>query len=158
LTPATDHRRFQATEFLAKVESRGGTEMAQPLDAALRELTRDRGERDRILVLVTDGQVGNEDQILRNLGKRLHAVRVFALGIDAAVNAGFRKGLGDPGGGSQELVEWEARLEGVMDGLHRRIGSPVLTNLRLEPFGLEVLPGSVTPARLPDLFEGRPVV
>src|SRR5262249_25047503 len=27
-----------------------------------------------------------------------------------------------------------------------------------EPFGLEVLPGSVTPARLPDLFEGRPVV
>jgi hypothetical protein len=45
-----------------------------------------------------------------------------------------------------------------MDGLHRRIGSPVLTNLRLEPFGLEVLPGSVTPARLPDLFEGRPVV
>jgi Ca-activated chloride channel family protein len=158
LTPATDHRRFQATEFLAKVESRGGTEMARPLDDALRELTRDTAERDRILVLVTDGQVGNEDQILRNLGKRLHAVRVFALGIDTAVNAAFLKRLADLGGGSHELVESEARLDEVMDGLHRRIGSPVLTNLRLEPFGLEVLPGSVTPARLPDLFEGRPVV
>ncbi len=158
LVAATDRRRYQAAEFLAKIESRGGTEMAQPLDAAVRELTRESGDRDRILVLVTDGQVGNEDQILKNLGKRLRGVRVFTLGIDTAVNAAFLKRLADLGGGASDLVESEARLDEVMDGLHRRIGAPVLTNLRIEPFKLEVMPGSVTPARLPDLFAGVPVM
>src|SRR2546422_7760728 len=33
--------------------------------------------RERILVLITDGQVGNEDQILRLLGKRLGGLRIF---------------------------------------------------------------------------------
>jgi Ca-activated chloride channel family protein len=158
LPPATDHRRFLAAEYLAKVEARGGTEMAQPLDAAVRELTRDTGDRDRVLVLVTDGQVGNEDQILRNLGKRLRNVRVFALGVDTAVNAAFLRRLADLGGGVSELVESEERLDEVMDGLHRRIETPVLAGLQLEPGGLEVMPGSVTPARLPDLFAGAPVI
>ncbi len=158
LMPATDRHRFQAAEYLAKVDARNGTEMAHPLDAAVRELSRETGDRDRILVLVTDGQVGNEDQILRNLGKRLRGIRVFTLGIDTAVNAAFLKRLADLGGGASELVESEARLEEVMDTLHRSIGTPVLTNLRLEPAGLEVMPGSVTPVRLPDLFAGAPVL
>jgi hypothetical protein len=45
-----------------------------------------------------------------------------------------------------------------MDLIHRRIASPVLTELRLEGVRMEVVPGSVVPARLPDLFEGSPVV
>src|SRR5207245_1352404 len=71
LAAASDRNRFRAVEFLAKVEARGGTEMAQPLDLAVQQLTAAEearpGEprRDRILVLITDGQVGNEDQILR---------------------------------------------------------------------------------------------
>src|SRR5262249_43715309 len=60
LVPATDRHRFRAVEYLAAVEARGGTEMAQPLGQAAATLA-DAG-RDRVLVLVTDGQVGNEDQ------------------------------------------------------------------------------------------------
>jgi hypothetical protein len=45
-----------------------------------------------------------------------------------------------------------------MDQVHRRIGTPVLTGLRLEPTGLSVVPGSLVPERLPDLFTGMPVV
>ena len=45
--------------------------------------------RDRVLVLVTDGQVGNEDQILDTVGRSLAGVRVHVVGIDQAVNAGF---------------------------------------------------------------------
>ena len=33
LVAATDRQRFQAVEFLNRIEARGGTEMAQPLDA-----------------------------------------------------------------------------------------------------------------------------
>ncbi len=69
LVAASDRNRFRALEYLAKMEARGGTEMAEPLRQAvalLRGGERD-GRRDAILVLVTDGQVGNEDQILQTL-------------------------------------------------------------------------------------------
>jgi Ca-activated chloride channel homolog len=157
LVTASDRYRSRAVDFLAKIEARGGTEMAQPLDCAVTELARENQERDRILVLVTDGQVGNEDQILRNLGKRIKQIRIFTLGIDTAVNAAFLRRLADLGGGACELVESQNRLEEVMDQVHRRIGTPVLTGLHLEPAGLRFEPDSVVPGRMPDLFTGSPL-
>ncbi|HEV3260852.1 MAG TPA: VWA domain-containing protein, partial [Gemmataceae bacterium] len=157
LTAATDRSRFRAVEFLAKIEARGGTEMAKPLDIAVRELAGTEPGRDRVLVLVTDGQVGQEDQILRTLGARIHDVRVFTLGIDQAVNEGFLRRLAALGGGSCEVVESEDRLDEVMDKVHRRIGTPVFTGLRLEADGLGIDPDSLVPARMPDLFAGAPL-
>jgi len=136
--------------------------MAAPLSRALDLLSGPAaGEpagRDLALVLVTDGQVGNEDQILRLLAPRLGGVRVYAVGIDTAVNEGFLKRLAGLGGGAFELVESEDRLDEVMGRVHRRIGTPVLTDLELEPAGLVVDRGSLAPRRLPDLFAGSPLV
>jgi Ca-activated chloride channel family protein len=165
LRAAGDHARFSAVEFLSRLEARGGTEMAAPLARALDLLTGPAaadsagpGPRDRALVLVTDGQVGNEDQILRLLGPRLGGVRVYTVGVDTAVNEGFLKRLAGLGGGACELVESEDRLDAVMDRVHRRIGAPVLTDLELEPAGLDLDPGSLAPRRLPALFAGSPLV
>lgn len=160
LAPASNRHRFRAVEFLARVEARGGTEMAQPLQKALDLLSREARATggERVLVLVTDGQIGNEDQILRQLAPRAKGVRIFTLGIDQAVNAGFLKRLADLGGGLCELVESEDRLDEVMDNVHRRIGAPVMTQFKLEPAGLAFVSGSVSPARFPDLFAGVPVV
>src|SRR5262249_48957399 len=71
LAPATSKHRFEAAEFLQKTEARGGTEMAKPLELAVKALMKGERDRDRTLVLVTDGQVGNEDQILRHLAIHL---------------------------------------------------------------------------------------
>jgi Ca-activated chloride channel family protein len=156
LVAATDRHRFRAVEHLAGVSARGGTELLAPLREAL-SLLADDG-RDRMLVLVTDGQVGNEDQILRETGPALAQVRVHTVGVDQAVNAGFLARLAAPGGGRCELVESEDQLDEAMGRIHRRIGAPLVTGLRLEPETLTVLPGTVTPARLPDLFPGVPLV
>ena len=164
LLAATDHARFQAVEYLSRLEARGGTELAAPLGQALDELAAagasraEDGPRDLALVLVTDGQVGNEDQVLRLLGPRLGGVRVYTVGVDSAVNEGFLKRLAGLGGGACELVESEDRLDEVMDRVHRRIGAPVVTGLELEAAGLDVEPGTLAPARLPDLFAGSPLV
>jgi Ca-activated chloride channel family protein len=165
LRAAGDHARFSAVEFLSRLEARGGTEMAAPLARALDLLTGPAaadpagpGPRDRALVLVTDGQVGNEDQILRLLAPHLGGVRVYTVGVDTAVNEGFLKRLAGLGGGACELVESEDRLDAVMDRVHRRIGAPVLTDLELEPAGLDLDPGSLAPRRLPALFAGSPLV
>ena len=158
LTQATDRRRFQATEFLAGVEDRGGTEMAEPLFQAVEQLNRGDAHRDRILVLITDGQVGNEDQILRHIGERSRGLRIFTLGIDQAVNAGFLRRLADLGGGASEVVESESRLDEVMDAVHRHIGTALLTGLELRGGGIDLSADTLVPGRLPDLFTGCPVL
>jgi Ca-activated chloride channel family protein len=156
LVAATDRDRFRAVEFLAGLEARGGTELAGPLATALDLLGEDPGGRDRVLVLVTDGQVGNEDQILARVAPRLPGVRVFTVGIDRAVNEGFLDRLA--GSGAFELVESEDRLDAAMDRIHRRLATPVVTGLAVEAAGLAIDQASIAPARLPDLFPGAPVI
>jgi Ca-activated chloride channel family protein len=162
LRPAADGARFQAVEFLSRLDARGGTEMATPLTQGLDVLAAAGGgdavPRDRVLVLVTDGQVGNEDQILQLLAPRLAGVRVYTVGVDTAVNEGFLKRLAGVGGGACELVESEDRLDAVMDRVHRRIGTPVVTDLELAAAGLDADLDSVAPRRLPALFAGAPLV
>jgi Ca-activated chloride channel family protein len=162
LCAATDRNRFKAVEFLAQVESRGGTEMSQPLVRAAALLGTSGLDRDRMIVLVTDGQVGNEDQVLRMLGGFIEGIRVFALGIDQAVNEGFLRRLTElgQGGGSCELVESEDRLDAVMGAIHRRICAPIVTDVRLElaSAGLQIVDGTLVPDRALCLFAGSPLL
>ena len=170
LAEATDRNRFRAIEHLARTDARGGTEMLQPLEQAIRLLTGATGiqgadgqtasvagDRDRVLILVTDGQVGNEDQILNRIGLPLSVIRVHVIGIDRAVNAGFLSRLAGAGRGRCELVESEDRLDEAAASIHRRIGAPLVTALTLAANGLEIVPGTVAPSLLPDLFPGVPV-
>ena len=112
--------------------------------------------RPRDVVLVTDGQVGNEDEILARLAPRLGDVRVFTLGIDQAVNAAFLRRLASAGGGACELVESEDRLDEVMAKVHRRVATPVLVDLTISGDGLD--PSTLAPRRLPAVFAGAPLV
>ncbi|HWM75633.1 MAG TPA: VIT domain-containing protein, partial [Nocardioides sp.] len=156
LVEADDRNRFRAVEFLSGLDARGGTEMLSPLRRAA-DLLRESADRDRVLVLVTDGQIGNEDELLRELTPGLAGVRVHTVGIDRAVNEAFLQRLAGSSGRS-ELVESEDRLDDAMQHIHRRIGAPVVTGLRVSPAGLAVDANTMTPTPLPDLFEGAPVV
>ncbi len=163
LAPATDRARWAAVEWLARLEARGGTEMLDPVRAAATLLagagSPDEGEgagldesgRDRFLILVTDGQVGAEDQILAAVAALTGRTRIFTLGIDQAVNAGFLRRLAAAGAGRCELVESEGRLDEVMTSLHRRISPPVVTGLRVESAtaGCELTAGETAPAPRP---------
>src|SRR5580693_4068262 len=158
LAEATDRNRFRAVEWLARTDTRGGTEMLTPLEQALRLLTgaadAEADGRDRVLVLVTDGQIGNEDQILERIGTGLARIRVHVVGIDQAVNAGFLSRLAAAGRGRCELVESEDRLDEAAARIHRRIGAPLVTALALAGDGVAIVPGTVAPGLLPDVFAG----
>lgn len=162
LSEASDRNRYRAVEHLARLGARGGTEMLNPLERAATLLGGPGGGRgaggsggDRVLVLVTDGQVGNEDQILDRLGARLAGVRVHTVGIDRAVNAGFLGRLAALGAGRCELVESEDRLDEAMEHIHRRIGAPLVTGLSVKGDGLDVIPGTVGP--LGSIYPGVPL-
>ncbi len=153
LVEASDRNRYRAVEHLARVDARGGTELLEPLRQAVALLGGGEAGRERVVVLVTDGQVGNEDQILEQAGGALSAMRVHAVGIDRAVNAGFLGRLAGLGAGRCELVESEDRLDAAMEHIHRRIGAPLVTDLTLD--GLDVVPDTVT--HLGSIFPGVPL-
>ncbi len=151
LVSGTDRHRFRAVEHLAAIRARGGTEMFEPLREGLTLLADVTAERDPVLVLVTDGQVGNEDQILRDIAPLVNRTRVHAVGIDTAVNAGFLGRLAAAGAGRCELVESEDRLDEAMTHIQRRIGAPLVTDV-------VVSPESRLPRQPSALYPGVPLV
>jgi len=148
LVPATDRNRFQALEFLARAEARGGTETAPALRRAL-DLLKPAPDREAIVFLVTDGQVGNEDGLLRLAAG---PVRFQVLGIDEAVNDGLLKRLADATRGWFLAAESEDRLDAVLVKAARAFGSPVATGLEVP--GLDKLASSGSL----DLYPGTPLI
>lgn len=158
LVPADDRQRWQMLEWLSKIGDRGGTELGVAVEAALKLFGGQPGA-ERVLVLVTDGQVSGEDIVMRRFKSAAQGAlpRIFAVGIDRAVNAGFLKRLADLGRGDCELVESEERLDAAMDRIHRLICAPVLTQIQLEPLDADAIAADQAPLRVPDLFVDRPV-
>ncbi|MCS7478556.1 VIT domain-containing protein [Umezawaea endophytica] len=155
LVPATDRNRYRAVEHLAGVQARGGTELLAPIRDGLGLLGRSDDQRDRTLVLVTDGQVGNEDQILHDIAPLVGRTRVHAVGVDTAVNAGFLGRLAATGAGRCELVESEDRLDDAMEHIQRRIAAPVVTEVVLTADGVSFVDESARPTAI---YPGVPLV
>lgn len=158
LVEASDRNRYRAVEHFARVDAAGGKDLLAPLRHALELLCGTADARDAVVVLVTDGHVGNEDQILRGVADDLSAVRVHAVGIDQVANGGFLGRLAGMGGGSAEFVESEDRLDEAMESIHRRVQTPVAYALTLSAEGLATIDDTASPARLPDLYPGIPLV
>ena len=89
--------------------------------------------------------------MLKRLQAELGGTRVFAVGVDTAVNDGFLRRLAAIGGGTSTFVEPGARLEEALEAVGREIGAPLVTELRLSGDVADI-----APARVPDLFAGRP--
>jgi Ca-activated chloride channel family protein len=149
---AADEAGIAAGEkFLRSIDSRGGTEL-DPAFAETLDLIDRRAERDGrvpVVVIITDGQVGNESAVLKRLQGDGGDTRVFTLGIDTAVNGAFLKRLASLGGGTCTCVVPGEALEGALQAVGREIGTPLVVDLAIE--GAE----DAAPARLPDLFAGR---
>ncbi|MFM7248833.1 MAG: hypothetical protein ACKO5R_02945, partial [Planctomycetaceae bacterium] len=168
LERADDRRRFAIGRWLDGIEARGGTEMAGALARGLALLSRRRrranparGEeqapRDPILVLLTDGQIGDEEAILRRLGTSLGRTTLHVIGIDTAINEGLVTRLVDASGGSAECVESAERLEAVMDRIQDRLVAPLVTDVTVEGDGVGILADTL-PGSRPSLYPGVPLV
>lgn len=138
-------------KFLRTIDARGGTE----LDPAMKETLdlidgrKDAEGRVPVVVVLTDGQVGNESAVFQRLQRDGGDTRVFTVGIDTAVNAAFLKRLASLGGGTCACVVPGEALEDALRGIGREIGVPLVVDVKIE--GAEDL----APGRVPDLFAGR---
>ncbi|MBT9587868.1 VWA domain-containing protein [bacterium] len=142
---ASDRERYLALEQLGKVKDRGGTEILKAIQAGVQML---RGHQQPYLILITDGQVGNESEVLRWIQQNAAGIRIFTVGIDSAVNVSLLERIAQVSGGHFTLVNSEEQLDTEMLGLRRRINPPLLHQVSVQFPGAECSPAQV------DLFEG----
>ena len=115
----------------------GGTEILAPL----REIYASgppAGGGTRSLVIVTDGQVGNEDEILDLVREHRAGTRVFSVGIGYGPNEFFIRGIARRGRGAAEMVAPGERIEPRLLGLYRKMLSPGVEDLRIDGLALAV--------------------
>lgn len=146
-----------ALDFLTQVDASGGTEICSALGEALERFEKTDSDRVPVIVLLTDGQVGDESHVFKLLQKSDLGIRIFSLGIDTAVNYGFLKHLSELSGGVSYVVEPGSDLEDSMRKIASDIGEPVVTKLRIRGLNCKVEQSSIAPLMVPDLFSGRSV-
>lgn len=120
MCPADAFFKMKASEFLRKVEARGGTEVCAALQAAHAYFDRDNG-RDAHILLITDGAVGNDAYVMQ-LAQA--GVRISTVGIGYAAREGLLTRIADASGGLSSLIPNEADLDNSLVDLHRRLGRP----------------------------------
>ncbi|MDI1447937.1 VIT domain-containing protein [Polyangium sp. 6x1] len=142
--------------FLRSMTARGGTELEEALVRASK-LPTEKG-RTRLVVLLTDGAVGNEGRIFRRapeiLGKE---TRLYVLGVGPSVNRYLVERLARAGGGASDVLLPGEDVETVVPRFARRVrqAGPVLKNLRLS--WDDAMPVDVYPSPAPELFGGQTV-
>lgn len=140
--------------YLHSMQAGGGTEMLKGITAALR--APHDAERTRYVAFLTDGYIGNEVQILSEVHASLGDARIFSFGVGTAVNRFLLDGLAAEGRGAAAYLGLDASAEQVMAFYFDRVSHPALTDVAIDWHGVTV--SDVFPAKLPDLFVGRPVV
>lgn len=117
----------KAIEYINKLKPLGGTEILNPIKFALYEK-----EKDKIILLFTDGQVGNENEIIRFVEENINRSRIFPFGIDTNVNSSFIKQLAKAGNGKAELIQPNEKIDDKIIRTFARIQTPLLEELTID--------------------------
>lgn len=140
----------RAVRTIEELGTGGGTQLWPALQHVLSIVEKHSRNRQAAILLITDGQVGNEQEILSSL-QRNADVRVHTFGIDTAVNDAFLKRLARTHRGTCCLCSPNDDIVATVGRLGGRLRRPVLTELRIR--GDWVLAES----SLPDLHEAETV-
>jgi len=157
--PATKENLRKADQLLEGKRGGGGTEMMKAIRAALADT--DTQDHIRIVCFLTDGEVGNDLEIINEVQRHPKA-RVFSFGIGNSVNRFLLDKMAEQGRGEAEYVFLnrgdQKDTEAAADAARRfyeRVRSPLLTDISVDWNGLPV--EDVYPKRPPDLFSARPL-
>jgi Ca-activated chloride channel homolog len=142
----------QTLTRLGRLQASGGTEMRSAVERALRPLRRDA---QRQVVLVTDGYIGFEEEVVAEAVDRLpDEVRLHVAGVGSAPNRTLTAGLARAGRGMEIFAMDETSAEDAGQLLRNATARPILTGLTVTGSALR----EVAPARPRDVLAGQPAV
>jgi Ca-activated chloride channel family protein len=142
---------LEAEAFIDDLDADGGTNMAPALDMAL-NLPLQAGLL-RQVIFITDGSVGNEGELLLQIGQELRDSRLFTVSIGSAPNSWFMRKAAEIGRGNHTQIGQLNEVEESMSGLWSRIQNPAIKNICVD-WGMDA---DFYPEIVPDLYAGEPL-
>ena len=153
--PATQMNIEHALNFTQQVRGGGGTEMLKAIKLVLNEPVDP--ERVRIVVMLTDGYIGNEAEIIAEVDKRAgDQIRFWAIGIGSSPNHYLIDGVAKHGGGMAKVLALNTDPGPLVAEIADRIHRAQLAKIKIDWNGLSVY--ETYPRRIPELWAGRPVI
>jgi Ca-activated chloride channel family protein len=115
----------QADRWIQALEAAGGTELLAPLCEAVTQVP------NGVVVLLTDGQVGNEHEILTQALVRRQHTRVYAFGIGTNVSDTLLRDLAKRTGGAVEFIYPGERIDEKVVAQFARAVALRVTNVQV---------------------------
>jgi Ca-activated chloride channel homolog len=143
-----------AKRFVQRLRAEGGTEMLPALLHLMRK--PEIPGYLRHIVLLTDGDLGNEEAIFEALHHELGNARLYTVAIGSAPNFFLATKMAQYGRGSFTHIANISEIREQMGRLLETIESPVLTDVKIWFEGVEV--EDICPERIPDLFLRQPLL
>jgi Ca-activated chloride channel family protein len=152
--PADSEHINRATSFVGALQANGGTEMVPAMRAALFDKASD-ASYVRQVVFLTDGAIGNEQQLFETIDALRGRSRIFMVGIGSAPNTYLMTRAAELGRGTFTHISSVEQVEERMRGLFAKLENPAVTNLAVKFSEASV---DMTPAALPDVYRDEPLV
>ncbi len=143
----------EASSWLDGLPADGGTRLLPALTSTLEQ--PEDPDYHRMIVVLTDGMVKDEEAVLEVLTQKLGAGRLFVVGIGEDVKQDTIERLAEFGRGSAAFADDPASLEVALTELFGSVSAPMAWDLSVEFGGADAT--IVGSPRIPDLYAGRPV-
>ncbi len=151
---ATQENIQKGLAYLSGLNSTGGTKVIEGIKAAL-DFAHDEN-RLRFVCFLTDGYIGNDAQIIGEVHKRISNSRIFSFGVGSSPNRYLMNRMAKLGRGAVGYLSLHDDGAEVMDQFFNSISHPAMTDIKVDWGAMKVK--DHYPARIPDLFVGRPVI
>ena len=143
-----------ARRYVNGLNANGGTEMWSALTRALAEPRYESHLRQ--VIFITDGSVGNEEQLFQLIEKELGTTRLFTVGIGSAPNSWFMRKAAESGRGTFTMISALHEVNEKMDRLFRKLEQPQVTDIAIDWPGNAIVESY--PSTVPDLYAGEPIL
>ncbi|MGB8477114.1 MAG: marine proteobacterial sortase target protein [Candidatus Acidiferrum sp.] len=151
---ATPDNVAAARQYVQGLQAGGGTEMLPALLHLMQKPEIPGYVRN--IILLTDGDLGNEEEVFAALRRNLGAARLFTVAIGSAPNFFLATKMAQFGRGTFTHIANNSEITEQMGRLLETIESPVLTDVKLSFEGVQV--SNLYPQQTPDLFLRQPLV
>jgi len=153
--PVTEDNIDKALNFTSGLRGGGGTHMLKGIKKVI-DQPLDK-KRLRICVMLTDGYIGNEAEIIKHVGENCgDQIRFWAIGMGQAPNMHLIDGVAKQGGGMGKKLGLNDPAEPLSKEIVTRIQRAQLAKIKIDYGTLDV--HETYPAKIPELWAGAPVI
>jgi len=152
--PNTPANVQKGLAYIDAMSGGGGTMMIEGIKASL--VYPPDPNRLRMVLFLTDGYIGNEQEILGAIEEKIGGARLFSLGVGSSVNHYLLDRMAGAGRGFVQYIRPDEDTQPAVDLFYSRIRNPLITDIRVDWGGLDV--SDVYPGLIPDLFSEQPVI